>query len=89
MLCVVNQLELCHFDGVNGTFITLISQFAAATVFCLLQVVGREQPVDDRSILSCIEPGYTVSHSLTNIVKMRCLATDDTAENDDGIVTSV
>ena len=80
------SLEFCHFDGINGAFVAFVAQFATAAVFGLLEVFGGEKSVDDGNLAGRIQAGNACGYSLTDVVEMGSLATDDTAKNDDGII---
>lgn len=78
-------LELCHQYGIGGTFAAFVSKPSAATLPCLLYVVGCQEAVDDRYVLRGVEVGDAIGDTLAYIVEMRSLATYDAAKDYDGI----
>ena len=80
------MLELSHFDGVDGTFVALVAQPASTTVLGLFEIVGGEQAVDDGNGAGGVEMGYALGDALTDVVEMGCLAADDAAQDNDGVV---
>lgn len=78
-------LKLCHQYGIGGTFAAFVSKPSAATLPCLLYVVGCQEAVDDRYVLRGVEVGNAVGDTLTNIVEVGSLAAYDAAEDYDGI----
>ena len=81
--------ELRHFDGYDGTLVALVAEASTGTVAGLLEGVGGEQAVDDGDVAGDVEAGDASGDTLTDIVEMGCLATDDAAEDDDGVVAVV
>lgn len=82
-------LELSHFDSIDSTFIAFVTQSASATILGLLQVIGGQQAIDDGDAARGIKACDAGSYSLADVVKVGCFSTNDTAENNDGIVTVV
>ena len=74
-----------HFDGGNGTLGAFVAQATTAAVLSLLKVVGGEQTKDEWYVVLQIEFGNAMGCALTNIVEVRGISSDDTAEAYDGI----
>ena len=74
-----------HLDGIHGTLIPFVAQDAAGTVLRLLQVVARQQAVDDRNVTRYIQFGQSLCGALANIVEVGSIPPDDTSDGDDGI----
>ena len=81
--------ELSHLDSHYSTLIAFISQPSTCTVFSLLQVIGGQKSKDYWNVIGGIETCNTLRDSLTDVIKMRSLTADDTAEDDDSIITVV
>lgn len=82
-------LELSHFDGIDSTFIAFVTQSASATILGLLQVIGGQQTINDGYAARGVKACDAGSYSLADVIKVGCFSTNDTAENNDGIVTVV
>ena len=61
----------------------------SSTIFCLLEVVGGQKTKDNGDVTGSIQTRNALCDTLTDIVEMRCLSTDDAAEDDNGIITVV
>ena len=67
-------LEINHLYGCYGTFITLVSQAAAGTVFSLLHVVGGNQAIDNRDVCGSVQVSDALGGTGTYIVKVRSVS---------------
>ena len=76
---LVEVLEFCHFDGINGTLAAFVAILATTAILGLVQVVGGEQSVDDGNVLVGVEAGYAVSNALADVVEVGRFAADDAA----------
>ena len=85
----IYSLELCHLEGVDAALITCGAEFATTSVHCLLMIIGGQQSKDHRNVLCGIESGDAKGDALADIVKVRRVATDDAAQDDDGVETIV
>ena len=83
------RLELRHHDGVSSTLCSFVAKLATTSFLSLFQIVGCEETIDDRNVLRSIEMCDAISDTLTDVIEMRCLTTNHTAENDDSIKTIV
>ncbi len=83
------SLEFRHFNRHYGTFVALVSESSAGAFLRLLQGVGGEQAVDDGNLALGVEAGDAVGDTLADVVEMGRFATDDAAEDNHGVVTSV
>ena len=82
-------LELGHLDGYYGTLVAFVAQTSTSTIHSLLHIFRGEQSVDYGDVASSIQTGYTCGDTLTDIVEVGRLATNDRAEDDDSIVAVV
>ena len=89
LLSILKLLELSHFNSVNSTFVTFVAQSAAASVLCLLEVFRGQQSVDNGNVTGGVEAGNALCDTLTDVVEVWRLATNDTSQDDDGVITVV
>ena len=82
-------LELCHLDGYDGALVALVAEAASGADECLLHVVGGEQAEDHGDVVCGVEACNALRDALTDVVEMGCLAADDAAEDDDGVIAVV
>lgn len=74
-----------HLDGGDGTFVAFVAKHAATTFLCLFEGVAGEQPVDDWYLTHEVQVGQTLRCSLTDVVEMRCVATNDATDGNNSI----
>ena len=86
---MADSSELRHLDGYHGTLAALVSQLTASAILRLFKVVGGQQTEHYGDSARGVQAGDTLGDTLTDVVEVRGLATDDAAEDDDGIVTIV
>ena len=86
---LIGGLELCHFDGDYGAFIALVTEAASAAVFGLLEVVGGKKTKHHGNSARRIQAGDTLGDTLTDIVEVGRLTTDNTSQDDHSIVAVV
>ena len=82
-------LEFSHFNSINSTFITLVAQFATATVLCLLQVVCSQESVNDRNLLCGIETGNSLGYSLADIIEVRSFTTNYASQDNNCVIAAI
>ena len=80
--------EVRHLDSSFGGFGALVAQATPGAVECLLLVVTRQNTEDDRHLLCGIQVGTTLGHTVADVIEVRCSATDDTSDDDNGVVAS-
>ena len=86
-VCLFLQLvlEVNHLDGCHCTFVSLVAQASAGTVFGLLHVVGGNQTVNHRDVGCGIQVGDALGSTGAHIVEVRSVATNHTADGNHGI----
>ena len=86
-VCLFLQLvlEVNHLDGCHCTFVALVAQASAGTVFGLLHVVGGNQTVNHRDVGCGIQVGDALGSTGAYIVEVRSVATNHTADGNHGI----
>ena len=72
----IDELVEKKFEGSLPTF---IAAFTSTSIFSLLKVVSCQQTIDDRNLTYCIKACNSVGHTLADVIKMRCLASDNTS----------
>ena len=63
--------------------------FAAATVFCLLKVIGGQKTVDNGYFALCVKSGYAICDTLTNVIEVWSLAANHSTQKDYGIISNI
>lgn len=74
-----------HLDGCNGELAAFVSEASTGAFFGLLFVVDGKQAEDDGNVAVGVELGDALGHSLTDVVEVGRVATDDASEDDDAV----
>ena len=81
----VRGLEVGHADGGVSSFYAFITQFTSTAVKCLLFIEDRKHGEDHRHVSLCIEDGDSLGDRLADVIEVRGIALDDTANHNNGM----
>lgn len=74
-----------HLYRSNGELCAFVADATACAIQGLLMRIDREDTVDNGHIFGGVEVRQTLGCPLADVVEVRRVATDDTAQNDDSI----